>query len=106
MIKLYLDDERTTPLGWVRVYTYEECIEKLYTFNVSHLSLDHDLGTEKTGYDVAKWIEEKVFNDIGYYPPIITVHSANPAGKKNIELAIDSINRILILRNRDLNPIV
>ena len=95
MIKVYLDDERETPVGWQRVYTYEECIELLDTEIVSHLSLDHDLGTEKTGYDVAKWIEEKVYCNPKYNPPIITIHSTNPSGRKNIELALVSIKRIL-----------
>jgi hypothetical protein len=94
-IKVYLDDERLTPQGWERAYTYDECLDFLKTFKVSHLSLDHDLGTEKTGYDVIKWIEEQVFNNINYNPPIITIHSANPAGRNNIELALISINRII-----------
>lgn len=96
-LKIYLDDERKSPLGWVQVYDYQGCIDML-RFNPSHLSLDHDLGEDKTGYDIIKWIEEKTFTDPNYNPPIITVHSANPAGRQNIERAIDSIKRIKLNR--------
>ena len=94
-IKVYLDDERTAPDGWIRAYDYVSCIQALKYFKPTHLSLDHDLGEGKSGYDVVKWIEEKVFNDSSYQPPIMTVHSANPAGRKNMELGINSIKRIL-----------
>jgi hypothetical protein len=94
-LKIYLDDERPCPKGWIPVYTYQSCIDILQAFKPTHLSLDHDLGEEKTGYDVVKWIESKTFLDSKYQPPIMTIHSANPAGRKNMELGISSIKRII-----------
>lgn len=92
-MNVYLDDIRT-PLspGWTIVRSYEECIRLLETGEVVRLSLDHDLGTEKTGYDVAKWIEEQVITK-GFFPPVIVIHSANPVGYKNIQAAIASIQK-------------
>lgn len=43
-MKVYLDDVRVTPPGWVRTYTVEQTISILKTGNVTYLSLDHDLG--------------------------------------------------------------
>ena len=54
-LKVFLDDERITPDGWVRAYWPEDVIELLITGQVSELSLDHDLGDDVhgTGYSVA-----------------------------------------------------
>lgn len=94
-LKIFLDDERQEPKGWIKKSNYLQCIEILEQCKVSHLSLDHDLGEEKTGYDVVKWIEEKSFHDASYQPPIMIIHSANPAGRQNMERGIASIQRIL-----------
>lgn len=62
--------------------TYNEAIELLSTSYVDYdlISLDHDLGEEKTGYDIAKYIVENQMT----VPPI-AIHSANPVGRFNIE---------------------
>ena len=61
-MKVYLDDERTTPDGWVRTYWPEEAIALLKTGAVTEISLDHDLGDDAhgTGYSVLLWLEEQV----------------------------------------------
>lgn len=94
-MKVYLDDERETPRGWVRVYWPDEAIELLQSENVTELSLDHDLGNDNrgTGYDVIKWIEEQVATS-NFVPPKIKVHSANISARKKMELGIESIVRL------------
>jgi hypothetical protein len=59
-MRLFLDDERPPPEGWVRVRWPEEVIEILKTGKVIELSLDHGLGDDAhgTGYDVILWIEQ------------------------------------------------
>lgn len=91
-MKVYLDDERKTPDGWVRVYWPQEAIDLLKTGHVSELSLDHDLGddTRGTGYDVVLWIEEHVIIH-GFSPPRMVVHSANPSARLKMESGIRSI---------------
>ena len=76
-MKLYLDDERKTPVGWVRVYWPEEAIAWLKTEMVTEISLDHDLGDDGrgTGYDVILWIENEVMTNY-FIPPKIHIHSA------------------------------
>ena len=94
-MKIYLDDERSTPEGWVRCYWPDEVIELLQSNAVTDLSLDHDLGDDHrgTGYDVLLWIEEAVALK-GYQPPTIKVHSANSSARDKMVLAIQNIHRL------------
>lgn len=91
-MKLFLDDIRNPPdESWVIARTYEEAIQHLMTGWVEEVSLDHDLGTERTGYDVAREIERLVrFGVID--PPNWRVHSANPVGRANIERALKAVD--------------
>lgn len=92
---MYLDDERTTPAGWTRVYWPDEAIELLQSNQVTVISLDHDLGDDErgTGYDVILWIEEAVAIR-NFQPPQITVHSANTSARRKMELGIENIKRM------------
>ncbi|CAM7049161.1 cyclic-phosphate processing receiver domain-containing protein [Morganella morganii] len=94
-MKVYLDDERETPQGFVRVYWPDEAITLLQTGEVTLISLDHDLGDDErgTGYDVLLWIEEQVYLN-GFKAPEIIVHSANTSARQKMELAINHIKRI------------
>lgn len=64
MIKIFLDDCRlpshvykTSDSDWVIVKTAEETIHYLSTGQVSHLSLDNDLGDDQPeGYTVVDWM--------------------------------------------------
>lgn len=94
-MKVYLDDERPAPIGWVQARWPDEVIRLLKTGNVTHLSLDHDLGddTRGTGYDVILWIEEAVATG-SFKPPQITVHSANSSARQKMKAGIRSIVRL------------
>ncbi len=91
-MRVFLDDERAAPAGWVRVRWPEEAIALLAQGGVVEVSLDHDLGDDAhgTGYDVLLWIEEQVAC-AGFLPPAMRVHSANPAGRARMEAAIAAI---------------
>lgn len=92
-MKVFLDDERPTPNGWIRTYTPKETITLLQSSKVTYLSLDHDLGDDQgigTGYDVLLWIEEHVITG-DFIPPTIFIHSSNASAKVKMDLAIDSI---------------
>lgn len=93
-IRVFLDDERPAPEGWVRTHTVEETITFVSTGHVTHLSLDHDLGRDDevgTGYDVLLWLEREVALN-GFRPPkYITVHSSNAGARPKMEAAIRSI---------------
>ena len=93
--RVYLDDERVAPAGWVQVRWPSEAISLLESGEVEELSLDHVLGDDNrgTGYDVLTWIEEAVALR-RFKPPRITVHSANPAARIRMESAIASIRSL------------
>jgi hypothetical protein len=78
---------------WVQ--TAHEAIEILKSGNVRLISLDHDLGDEAlvgSGYDVAKWIEEKAYT--GELPGLQwKCHSANPVGREKILMALRNADR-------------
>ncbi len=99
-MKVYLDDVRPAPDGWVLVRTAREAIAALAAGGVTHISLDHDLGDDQlfgTGYDVACWIEEAVALR-GYVPPEIAIYSANVVGRERMARAIESIERLIARR--------
>jgi hypothetical protein len=96
-VRVYLDDVREAPEGWTRTFTPEETVELLKTGGVEELSLDHDLGldspeSERTGYTVLTWLESEIAHGRWSFPlPEITIHSANPVGRKRMEQAVASI---------------
>ena len=123
-MKIYLDDVRTPKdKDWVVVRDYHQLVNLVQNVgikNVHTISLDHDLGdsamneyhtnvspnfkldynniSEKTGYDVAKFLVDEFYSkyperlEMDYYTkkeepvmfPIVVTHSANPIGSANI----------------------
>jgi len=94
-MRVYLDDERVTPAGWVRTLWPDQTIALLETGQVTELSLDHDLGDDArgTGYDVILWIEEAVALR-GFMPPKIAVHSANSSARMKMQAGIAAIEKL------------
>jgi len=100
-MKLFIDDLRElnyvypkeNQRDWIIARTYSEAINALNKYNISFISFDHDLGIGKTGYDIAKYIEEKVYNKEMKIPDY-KIHSANPVGKQNIERLMKGLKRI------------
>jgi hypothetical protein len=92
-INLFLDDLRKCPEGFTLVKNYEECVLMLAECEVEILSLDHDLGEERSGYDVAKWIVQN-----SCWPHEIRFHTANPVGRSNMRqlLARYAPQRVII----------
>jgi len=92
--RIWLDDIRTMPNNFdIWCKTGEEALKYIDSNSVSFISFDHDLGENSiTGYDVAKRIEELAVNNL-IDKLEWQVHSANPVGAKNIELAMISTER-------------
>jgi len=101
-IRLFLDDIRDPKeyglhdVFWVK--NYNDAIKELKTGKVTWISFDHDLGEDKpgvpskSGYDVAKFIEEALFNKEIPLPEW-QIHSANPKGRQDITMAMKSAER-------------
>lgn len=98
-LRVFLDDERPTPEGWVRTYWPDEVIALLESGRVVELSLDHDLGDDErgTGYDVILWLEEAVVLR-GFSPPKVHVHSANAVARLRMQAGIEAIERVAFAR--------
>jgi len=99
-MKIWLDDIRSAPEGWVHVRTAEEAIDLLgRTPDVEEISLDHDLGEPLdefgSGQGVVNTLERwQAYGEDKFVPKKISIHSANPVGRKNMQAAIDSIERM------------
>ncbi|WP_019938420.1 cyclic-phosphate processing receiver domain-containing protein [Bordetella sp. FB-8] len=91
-MKVFLDDERQAPEGWVSARWREETIALFETGTVTQISLDHDLGDDERGtsYDMLLWIEDAVFMR-KFSPSSITIHSANAPAQIKMLSAVDSI---------------
>ena len=92
-IFIWLDDERPINPIWIKradddIYfikfknalgLIEWYQTKSNEYDKIFISFDHDLGSEFTGYDVAKFIVDNKCNLTGF-----AVHSMNPVGAMNI----------------------
>lgn len=82
-MQIYLDDVRYEPdMGaWVVVRNYADFIRVLTGCwdEIGVISLDHDLGEAKTGYD-ALCVIEQMAHEKGSLTFELFVHSANPVG--------------------------
>lgn len=93
-IKVYLDDMRPAPTGWVMARWPQDAIALMELGGVSEISLDHDLGNDKrgTGYDVLIWIEKAVVTE-GFMPPKILIHTGNSAARIRMNAAVQAIKK-------------
>jgi hypothetical protein len=88
-MKLWVDDERPAPDGWVWAKTSDEAIAHLihadgFDVPMDAMSLDHDLGGEDTTRPIVLWLCE---ND--WWPERVYVHTANPVGREWLEGMVD-----------------
>lgn len=90
MCKIYLDDDRVTPEGFIRTFTVEETIELIKANNgkVEVVSLDNDLGLGLLeGKEVMKWIEEQAFHNTLLPIPHLVIHSGNNVASDYMTMA-------------------
>lgn len=88
-IRLWLDDIRPAPPGWVHTHSVHAAIEVLAGSPVTVASLDHDLGVHVVnggdGTALVDWMaEHNIWPSEG-----IRVHSFNPIGSQNMLRTID-----------------
>ena len=105
--KLWIDDIRPIPDDFdIWAKSAEEAVEAFTKYKITHVSFDHDLGDvietsgllvlwdehEKTGYDVAMWVERQAY--LGKITPFTyKIHSANPIGVEKIAGAMKNAER-------------
>lgn len=93
-MKLWVDDMRKPPSQdwlWARSYKAAITLLKEQNWNFEIISLDHDLGRGRTGYDVLCFIEEH-FYYVGCKPPLIGIHTSNPVGRQRMMQIAQNLN--------------
>jgi hypothetical protein len=92
--KMYLDDVRPMPADFdVHCTDYKSAVQYIQQFGLPiFISYDHDLGTEESGFTLAKFIVNYCI-DNNKKVPKYTVHSANPVGAENIRSYMDNFAR-------------
>lgn len=87
MTKIWLDDNRPAPDGWLWVKTAQEAIDAIIKYKPTHISLDNDLGIISEvgeGYHVAQFIEQGAYYK-QIQPMHMTVHTQNyPRGRQMV----------------------
>ncbi len=76
--KLFLDDIRPCPQGYILVRNYKDCITLLENGIFELLSLDYSLGGYHTGYDVLTWLNAHR----EHLPQKFRIHSTHPYGEQ------------------------
>jgi hypothetical protein len=101
-MKIWLDDIRPAPEGWEWATKASEAMAMLIRAepdSIEEMSFDHDLGpTDQDGYwllNRMEWMLHKYPKTFGPKLPVrFAIHSANPVGRRNMERAIASIERM------------
>jgi hypothetical protein len=73
MLRLWVDDERPAPKGWVWSKTVANTIDTLILGDVEEMSLDYVLGRGQNGGQVLEWLREHPDR----WPPVIHTHSSS-----------------------------
>ena len=104
-MKLYIDDIREAPPGWILARTISEAFNILlrYKMEITHVSLDHDISIPvKVGDVVRPYPSPDTFKVVAqlmcemeieesnvFDTCIITTHSSNPDGRRAIVQIFD-----------------
>ncbi len=90
-MKIYLDDVRVAPEGYVHARSVNQAIKLIEQYEkleeIELIDLDHDLGDYvKDGGDGIKLLDYLVENQ-KFYP--VKLHTMNPVGRENMQRVID-----------------
>lgn len=100
-LKLYLDDIRTAPEGFILFRPHDLPMFYHLAKHAEVISMDHDLGLDPEGKEypngdmVLRKLEEQACRGHIWTSsvPQILIHSANPVGRQNMENTIAGIHR-------------
>ena len=91
-MKLYVDDIRACPEGWIPARTVTEAIRALATMPIDEVSLDHDIVSD-CDHRPSRPLAMETFEPVARYiammskPPSVRIHTANPpAGERMAEI--------------------
>jgi len=87
-MKIYLDDLREAPAGWIKATHPDEVISHILQGEAEIIDLDYHLGNDRkyTGLTVLKWLQNEIGE--GRTPsqvPEILIHTSDLEAKKIME---------------------
>lgn len=101
-MKLYIDDIRPAPEGWIQARTVTDAIKTIARFGheITDISLDHDISLpvsvcgeyrpfpspetfQAVAYYMVQFFGFRNYGG-GYEYPNVTIHTANPIGEKEL----------------------
>jgi hypothetical protein len=89
-MKIWLDDLRTAPVGYIHVYSVNDAIELIKNVPssiIEEINCDHDLGDySQFGGDGIKLLDYLL--GVGLLVPIV-LHTMNPVGRENMQRILD-----------------
>lgn len=112
-MKLYIDDIRPAPEGWMQARTVTDAIKTIARFGneITEISLDHDISCAvSVNGEYRPFPSPETFQAVAYYiveyykahyaqidgltnkysRPNITIHTANPIGGKELSLILEN----------------
>ncbi len=95
MVKIWLDDERAAPSGYIHFHSVNETIDFIKNSGYTNIlmDLDHDLGEYSyDGGDAIKlvyWLIENGYNENANYTFNFNLHTMNPVGMENMKSMIE-----------------
>lgn len=104
-MKLFVDDIRPAPEGWMQARTVTEAIRTLARFGneITDISLDHDISIPvSVDGEYRPFPSPETFQAVAYYmlahwhedvypkedTPKVIIHTANPVGGKELDLLL------------------
>lgn len=90
--KLFIDDMRDIPTGWIGARNVSEAIAILATLPISHVSLDHDIIYPRGPLSEYQPLAQETFKGVAYYiaqmddsvRPQVRIHTANAGAAKTM----------------------
>ena len=107
--KLFVDDMREIPCGWIGSRTVSEAIAILHALPIREISLDHDILYNKSNGDTYQALSLETFRGVLYYimtmknntRPKIRIHTSN-AGAALVLCQMFKLNFEKTYRHYDL----
>lgn len=107
-MKLFIDDIRDAPEGWVLARSISEAVNfiRRYALEITHISFDHDISIPvKVNGFIKPYPSPDTFKVVAYFvldsitdesygikeDVVLTTHSSNPVGRAEIVAIFDDI---------------
>jgi hypothetical protein len=94
-VRIWLDDIRQAPRGWLRARTVREVVELVQRGDVAEVSLDYDLDETDPGHKGVEVLDflEGALRAGAVAIPVVHIHSANPYGAALMTWKLQALER-------------